>query len=203
MAIITPPARLPLRGIKWRCPEPAQVNRSGWTGTSKLIGLPGIALWTVSGTFVTIIGERQALRWRGFFASLRHQRHTFPVIGIERAQQTTIANPQVRAGATAGDTLPVQGLPASTLVLLAGELMTVPLPSGHARMVCLTADLVSDAQGQAVAAFGPDLGEVPVAGAAVEIREPYALMRQTSEPPGWDADVGQTYAFVFSAEEAK
>lgn len=203
MTIITPPARLPLRGVKWRCPEPAQLNRSGWTGTSKLVGLPGVAIWTLSATFSTIVGEDRAKQWRGFFASLRHQRHSFPVRAIESAAQTTAANPTVRAGAGNADTVPLQGLPLNKTVLLAGDLITVPLPSGHQRLVCLTAPLVSNGQGQGTATFGPDLGEIPAAGAMVEIREPYGLMRQTSEPPGWDVDAGQTYAFTLTAEEAR
>lgn len=203
MAIIQPPARFPLRGLKWRCPEPAIVNRSGWTNTSKVVGLPGAGLWRATGTFVTIVGERAALRWRGFFTSLRGQRNSFPLIAIERPMQTAIANPQVATGAGSADTLPLKGLPVSTAILLAGELMTVPLPSGHKRLVCLTADLVSDANGTAIAAFGPELGEIPALNTVVEIREPFALVRQTSEPPGWDVDVGQTYTFPFAVEEAR
>lgn len=203
MAIIQPPAKLPLRGVKWRCPEPAIVNRSGWTNTSKVVGLPGAGLWKGSGTFVTQIGEESALPWRGFFLALRGQRNSFPLRAIERVRQTAIANPIVQAGAGNADTLPVEGLPANTAVLRAGELMTVPLPSGHQRLVGLTAPLVSDAKGRAIARFAPELGEIPAAGAVVEIREPFALVRQTSEEPGWDVDVGQTYAFPFAFEEAK
>ncbi|TCP33277.1 hypothetical protein [Sphingomonas sp. BK235] len=203
MAVIQPPARLPLRGVKWRCPEPASVNRSGWTNTSKVVGLPGAALWSATGTFVTQVGEGRALRWRGFFTSLRGQRNSFPLVAIERARQTAAANPQVAAGAGSADTLPLKGLPASTTVLLAGELMTVPLPSGHKRLVCLTRDLVSDGAGTAIALFGPELSEIPAQNAVVEIGEPYALVRQTSEAPGWDVDVGQTYTFPFAVEEAR
>lgn len=203
MAVIQPPARLPLRGIKWRCAEPAIVNRSGWTNTSKVVGLPGAGLWSATGTFVTQIGERSALRWRGFFTALRGQRNSFPQIAIERASQTAIVNPRVAAGAGSADTLPLKGMPANTVVLLFGELMTVPLPSGHQRLVCLTRDLVSDAAGTAIAAFGPELSEVPALDAIVEIRAPFALVRQTSEPPGWDVDVGQTYTFPVALEEAR
>jgi hypothetical protein len=203
MAIIMPPAKLPLRGVKWRCPEPAIINRSSWTNTSKGVGLPGAGLWNASGQFVVQIGEDRGRIWRGFFMALRGQRNVFPLIAIERDRQTAIANPTVRAGATAGDTLPLQGLPASTTILRFGELMTVVLPSGHRRLVCLTADLVSDADGNATAAFAPDLGEAPAAGAPVVIDVPYAFVRQTSEPPGWDVDVGQSYSFALTVEEAR
>ncbi len=201
MAIITPPAPLPLRNVKWRAPFPAQVNRSIWTGKRKVIGLPGATVWKVSGEFVTIISETNAKRWRGFFISLKGQVNSFPVLATE-TQQTSASNPTVRSGANSGGTIPLQGLPGSQTVLVAGDLMTVFLPSGHRRLVCLTAPLVTNGSGQGTATFGPDLGEVPTAGATVEIQRPYGLMALTSEPPGWDVGVGQTYSFTLDAEEA-
>jgi hypothetical protein len=203
MAIINPPARLPLRSVRWRCPEPAIVNRSGWTGTSKVVGLPGAGLWSATGTFTTIMREDRAARWRGFFLALRGQRNSFPLVAIERARQTSIANPTVSTGATAGDRLPLEGLPPNRLILRAGELITVPLPSDHQRLVGLTEDLISDANGRAAASIAPELGETPRFGVTVIIDVPFALVRQTSEPPGWDVDVGQTYAFALTVEEAK
>lgn len=202
MAIKLPPAPLPLRGAKWRCPEPVQVNRSAWTGRSKKVGLPGAAYWTLDATFRTFVGENTIKPWRGWFMSLRGSRHAFPVRATE-TRQTEAANPTIRAGTLTPSTLPLEGLPANRTVLVAGDMMTVPLPSGHQRLVCLEAPLVSNGQGQGTATFAPELGEVPVAGATVEIREPFALLSLSSDPPGWDVDVGQTYSFAFRAEEAR
>jgi hypothetical protein len=97
----------------------------------------------------------------------------------------------------------LQGLPGGQTVLVTGDLMTVFLPSGHRRLVCLTQDLVSNGQGLATAVFGPELGEVPATGATVEIQRPYAVVALTSEPPGWDVEPGQLYQFAVSAEERK
>ncbi|WP_295560630.1 hypothetical protein [uncultured Sphingomonas sp.] len=202
MAIIMPPAPLPLRGVKWRLPHADQVNRSGWTGTRKVVGLPGAQLWTATGTFVTLVGADRAKPWKGFFVALDGQANRFPLIAVEQ-RQTTVANPSVRPGAGNGGTLPLQGLPTSQTILGVGDAMTVPLPSGHARKVVLIAPLVSNSQGQAIAYFGPELGEVPNPGAIVEIGLPYALVSLTSEAPGWDVDVGQTYTFPLAVEEAK
>lgn len=201
MAIITPPAPLPLRNVKWRVPFPAQVNRSVWTGRRKLIGMPGATVWTASGEFVTILNEARAKPWRGFFTALKGQVNSFRLRASE-SQQTTAANPTVRSGASYGGQLPLAGLPASRTVLVAGDFMTVPLPSGHERLVCLTADLVSNSSGQGLATFGPELGETPATGATVEIQRPWCLMALTSDPPGWDVSPGQTYSFSINAEEA-
>lgn len=202
MAIITPPAPLPLRGAKWRLPPSAQVNKSAWTGTSKTVGLPGAQNWTVTAAFVTQIGQDRARRWRGFFVQVSQPYQRFPVGAVE-APQTNAANPSVRAGAGNYNSLPLQGLPANQVVLLAGDLMTVPLPSGHQRLVCLSADLVSNGQGQCTAIFGPELGGSPAIGVVVEIREPFSLVRLVSDPPGWDVEPGQQYAFSITAEEAR
>lgn len=201
MAILQSPAPLPLRDKKVRLREPGQVNRSKWTGRSKVIGLPGAAAWLVAGTFSAITDEAKALPWRAFFIGLRGRRNSFRVrVGL--SQQTGAANPVVRAGGTAGLTVPLQGLPASQTVLQAGHLMTVSLPSGHERLVCLQAPLVSDSAGNAVASFAPELGEVPQAGAAVEIQWPYALVRLVSDTNGWDFSDRVRQGFAIDAEEA-
>lgn len=201
MAIIAPPVPLPLRNVKWRAPFPAQVNRSGWTGKRKVVGLPGATVWTASAEFVTIVSEANAKRWRGWFTALQGPINSFPLLATETIQ-TSAANPTVRTGANAGSTVPLQGLPVNATVLVTGDLMTITLPSGHKRLVCLTAPLVTNGSGQGTASFGPELGEVPASGAPVEIQRPFGLMAQTNEPPGWDVSIGQQYAFTLTAEEA-
>lgn len=202
MAIVTPHVPLTLRGAKWRVREPAQVNRSGWTGTRKVVGLPGAASWTVSGEFVPLVGEAAMLPWRAFFMALRGVRNKFPVRATEQ-QQTTAGNPTVGGGATAGATLPLTGLPASATVLVAGRMISVTLPSGHQRLACLIQPLVSNGSGNATAQLSIELGEVPAAGAAVEIRWPYALMAMREPEQGWDVGRALEYGFTLDAEEAR
>ena len=127
----------------------------------------------------------------------------FPVRAVE-AKQTSAANPTVRAGAGNANTVPLAGLPGSATVLDAGDFLTVPLPSGGVRLVCLTTPLTTDAAGNAVATFWPELGEIPNAGATVEIQWPYSYVRLTqNNPAGWDIDAGQKYTFQIDAEEAR
>lgn len=202
MAIIDPGAPLPLRNISLRLNEMVQVNRSGWTGTRQAVALPGAAYWSVAGEFVPVIGSANVLRWRAFFVSLRGSMNKFRV-RVVQDQQTGASNPTVRTGATAGTSVPLQGLPASSTVLLAGMMMTVTLPSGHERLVCLTANLTSNGSGQGTATFVPELSEAPTAGAAVEIRWPTALVALTAPVTGWDVVAGKRYSFAIEAEEAR
>lgn len=195
------PGPMPLRDTKWRCRVPAQRNRSAWTGTSKVVGLPGAELWKASGTFGAIPGEIEALPWKAFFLKLRGVENCFPLHAVDR-QQTSAANPQVAPGATDGDTLPLIGLPASSTVLVAGRMISVALPSGHQRLAGLNADLVTNASGAAVAQLSLELGEAPAAGAIAEIRWPYSLMSLTEPEAGWDVDLTR-YDFAIDCEEAR
>lgn len=202
MAIINPPAPLPLRSAKWRANVPAQVNRSGWTGKRKVVGQAGAFWWSMTGEFVPKIGQAKARDWRGWFLELEGPVHSFPVRAVEQAQ-TGIANPTIGSGSTDGFQVPLQGLPVSTAILPKYSMMTITLPSGHGRLVSLSNALVSDAAGKAIATFKQELTELPIMGAAVEIQWPYSIMALKSDfPPGWGVDPGQIYNFTIEAEEA-
>lgn len=162
---------------EWSRSVPAQSNRSGWTGRAKTIIGPGISAWQASITFEVIATELEERTMRVFVESLDGIVET---TNVPRACQQHIgAKPVIDTGATAGSTLPLTGMTASTTILRAGQFMTVPLPSGHARLVMLTADLVTDSSGDATATFKPSLGEVPDAAEEVETVEPYCPMRSS------------------------
>lgn len=179
---------------------PAQVNRSGWTGKRKVVGLPGIELW--SGTFAVadIATEEQERPWRAFLFGLRGPLNWFrwPLPCNDHAG----SKPTVRAGAGNAYTLPLGGLVASQLILRAGQFMTVPLPSGYDRAVCLTADLISNGSGQATAQFEPALGEVPATGVTVETKTPFVRMALIERTVGLNAQNGVSSG-AFKVEEAR
>lgn len=163
---------------EWTRTVPAQSNRSGWTGRSKTIIGPGLSTWSASITFEALTTELEERAMRVFIESLDG---IVGITNVPRAcQQHVGAKPTVDTGATAGSTLPLTGMTASTTILKAGQFMTVPLPSGHKRLVMLTADLVTDGTGEAVATFKPSLGEIPAGGATVETLDPYCPMRSTT-----------------------
>lgn len=180
---------------EWTLDVPAQRNRSAWTGRSKVVGLPGAETWRVKGRVRSRPTERQQRPWRAFFVALRGIQHHFRV---RMACQSHIGPPpQVDAGAGDGYTLPIKGMTPSTTILEAGQFMTVPLPSGYWRAVCLSADLNTDAAGKAIAQFEPALGEVPATNAVLETAEPFCLVRLAQPQTGWGGG-----SFAFEAEEA-
>lgn len=179
--------------------EPAQVNRSAWTGGRKVIGLPGASLWSGQVAVENIATELEERQWRAFLARLKGVQNWFKAL---LPCQTHIGpKPTVDTGATNGYTLPLTGMTPSTLILYAGQHMTVPLPSGHKRAVRLTADLITNATGKAVAAFGPALNEVPTLGATVETANPYVPVSSTETRLSIPQNQGIS-GFAFDVEEA-
>jgi hypothetical protein len=97
----------------------------------------------------------------------------------------------VIAGSTAV-ALNLGGLAPSLTNLLAGQLLTIPLPSGDEQMVPLVAPLIANSSGLATAALGSPLREIPAPSAFVELEEPWGLMR-TTDPLGWSVDPAPIY----------
>lgn len=179
---------------------PAQVNRSGWTGKRKVVALPGIELWSGSFSLADIATEEQERPWRAFLLSLRGPVNWFR--WVLPCNSHVGGKPTVRSGAGNGYTLPLAGLAPSTTILKAGQFMTVPLPSGYDRTVCLTADLVSNGSGQATATFEPALGEIPATGVTVETIDPFIRMALVDRTAGLGTQNGISGG-SFKVEEAR
>lgn len=150
---------------------PDQQNRSIWTRRRKIVGLPGAELWFASFNLDPMATEDEERPWRAFLFSLRGRQNIFhyPL----PKQRHVGEKPLVNAATESGYTLPLDGMQPSTRILSAGHYMTVPLPSGHQRLVMLSADLITNSSGQATAQLNIELGEIPVDGAIIETAEPF------------------------------
>lgn len=162
---------------------PAQVNRSRWTGARKVVGLPGAELWRAKITVDSITTEVEERQWRAFLFGLRGPVNWFR--WYLPCNQHIGPKPLVAAGATAGYSLPLDGMTANALILKAGQFITVPLPSGKTRAVVLTADLVTDGSGAATAQFEPALPEAPAENATVETADPWIAFALASDEQGF------------------
>jgi hypothetical protein len=157
--------------------EPAQVNRSAWTGHIQQVGLPGGSFWYGELAVTDLATEAEDRPWRAFIASLRGVQNWFKV--YFPCQVHIGPAPLVAAGATSGRTVPLKGMQPSTCILEAGQHLTIPLPNGHARAVRLTAPLITDAAGNATAEFAPALNQIPALNTLVESASPYVRMAST------------------------
>lgn len=178
---------------------PAQVNRSKWTGRRKVVGLSGAETWRGRATIDVLATENDEQPWRAFLFGLAGQANWFR--WLLPCNIHIGAKPTVASGATDGYTLPLTGMQASTRILRAGQFMTVPLPNGHSRAVCLTADLIANGSGNATAAFRPALNEVPTLGATVETANPFIPMAATDPEQGMGTDNGVSGS-SFDVEES-
>ena len=190
------PSAMRLDGLRLR--SPSQRNRSLWTGASKAIGLAGAEFWTGAISVPDIATELQERAWRAFLWALGGPQNWFRV--PLPCNQHPGSRPLVGAGAGSGYTLPLTGMAAGQTILRAGQFMTVPLPSGRFRAVCLTADLIANGSGNATAAFRPALTEAPTLGATVETLAPFVPFSPTTDDLGltWAEGVG---SFGFDVEE--
>lgn len=192
MVMITPPAAMPIRRIKWQLVDIHQVNKSQWTGRRQVSENMGVSWYACSAEFVPIVGQTNARRWRGFFAALNGKKNTFPVVAVEGAQHA-LAEINVTAGAQGNNQISV----SANRPLKYGDMMTVKLASGQFQLVALTGDLVGT-----TATFMPPLRENAATGAgSLETRVPFAIVALVGEAIDWDVDRGQQYGFAFSAEE--
>ena len=178
---------------------PTQVNRSGWTGRRKVIGLPGTERWTGKARIDLLTTEEQERPWRAFLFGMAGPENWFrwPLPCATHLGP----KPLVAAGATDGYTLPLDGMEPNARILRAGQFITVPLPSGHYRAVCLTVDLVTNGSGQATAQFRPALNEVPAENAEVETTDPFIPMSPVEGLVGLSTSDGISGA-AFDVEEA-
>lgn len=168
--------------------SPAKVNRSKWTGTRKVIGQPGVETWNAKVTIDTIATEEEERPWRAFLFGLGGPANSFR--WFLPCNMHIGGKPTVAAGATAGYTLPLAGMAANCLILKAGQFMTVPLPSGKFRAVCLTADLVADGSGNGTATFKPALSEIPALSAVAETGNPFIVLAPVDDELGFGFEQG-------------
>ena len=179
--------------------RPTQSNRSRWTGRRKVIGLPGAEVWQGNVQLSDVATEAAERKWRAFLYALRGSQNWFRY--ILPCNTHSGAMPTVRTGASIGYTLPLEGMAANQTVLEVGQFLTVPMPSGHFRTVCLMADLQTNGLGESTAVFEPALNEIPVVGAQVETRDPFIPMASKSPDLPMEQANGVS-GFAFDVEEA-
>ena len=199
MTIITMPSA-GVRGVSWSLNDQVEVNRSDWTGNTEVNDIGPPPRWTAK---VTIVpgNEAMMLKWRAFGAQTRGRRNIFKLPAVERAQTAT-TGAQVNGSGQTGRTLNLKGLPVLTTVLVAGRLVAIDTAAGSASQLFeLAADLVTDSGGLATATFSTPIRPYFVDGQAVELANPYGLMRMTDVTRGWDVDIVTYTPASFSCEE--
>lgn len=202
MAIISIPASLRIRNIEWTATDPDLVNRSPWTGRSRVFDLAKGQVWSASFEVVPLIGQVNAQAVRGFLAALRGRKNSFRLVAVETPQRTG-SNPVTTLAAPAlQNLLSVSGFPASQVVLPQGGLISVVYPSGDEQMMVLDRNVLSDSSGNALLIFEPGLRMALPMGSSVETILPTCLMRNAQPSYSWAVSAGQQYSYSLTCEEA-
>ena len=199
MALLTIPDPDALIMLGMDLDVPDQMNRSAWTRRGQVVGLPGAEMWFVKAAIEPLATENEERPWRAFIFNMRGRQNHFHFPLCKQAHAGS--RPLVNAAVSAGYSLPLDGMAPSTTILLAGQYMTVPLPSGHNRLVMLTADLATNSGGAAIAYFNIELGEIPANNAVVETIDPFIPVRNTAGRASMSWDNAVTGA-SFDLEEA-
>jgi len=194
MAVITFPSTPKPAGMDWKLVMPAQNNISTWTGSRQVLSSDR-GWWECSITMPPIVGS--TIRpWRSFIAQARGSTNDFQIPVDPTAQSTATATPLVNGASQTGRSIVTDGWPASTTVLYAGHFVTI-----NNQLLQLTADVTSDALGNATLSIEPPVRSAPADNAAIEFKNPYALMYFVEEPT-LSVVIGDVYTLSLNLRES-
>lgn len=220
MAVVSLPASPNPAGLSWRLVMPAQTNVSGWTGARQTLA-SGRGWWECTYTLPPIVGTAKFNPWRSFIAQMRGGANEVRIPVDPKPQEPDTTAPEsvtlsldfvareyfssngtaagvayVNGASQTGRSLVTDGWPENDTVLSAGEFVTI-----NDQLLQLTADVVTDNAGNATISFEPPIRVSPADNAAIEYRNPYALMYIT-EIPAYNFEVGFAYSLRLELREA-
>lgn len=195
--LVPMPARPVPAEVEWDIDQPAQVNRSEFTGRRRVAILAAAPRFYARVTLPPILGEANAFAWRAFVVDLDGVANSFRLVACERDQVAGVPVVQVDGAGQGGRELATKGWGSAGLKLRRGQFVTV-----GEQLLMLTADVVAEATGLAAVRFKPHLRLSPADGAPIEVKRPYAVMSMSDPRNGWKAGIGQNYAVAFDCEES-
>ena len=214
MTTITFPSTPKPQTMMWKLVQPSQNNVSLWTGKRQVLA-SNRGWWECEITMPPIVGEANARQWLSFSALAAGSANDFriPVSPTEQASNWPNPSPEllldflggayyvgdtpsVNGANQTGRSLVTDGWVPSTTILYAGQYVTV-----NDQLLQLTADITSNAAGQATIQFAPALRASPDDDAPIEFRNPYALMYSV-EDFSHSIEPGMVYSMSFSLRES-
>jgi len=191
-----------LEGAKMTLARRTSTATSPFTGSEQRSEWP-FALWVVKATVPEIgVENAAAIRdWRAFIVELRGQAGTFvlPVPGIV-GPSTNYSGTQglVNGASQLGTSIITDTWTPNTPILNRGDYFRL----GTTLKMCM-ADVSSNGSGQATIVFEPEIITAPANNSAVDLADPSAIMRMTSDTTSWDVRGPVLHTFSFEATEVK
>lgn len=195
MATITFPSTPKPQSMAWRLVMPSQTNISEWTGRRQTVA-SNRGWWECQFTLPPLVGVTRVNPWRSFVVQARGQVNDFQVPVDPTAQSAVVATPLINGAGQTGRSLASDGWPVSSTVLQAGQFLTI-----NNQLLQLTANVVSNASGQATLNFEPPIRVSPADNAAIEFKNPYCLMYMLEEPT-ISVEAGYVYSLSLNLRES-
>lgn len=181
MATLDWPAGLVPSKATWRLQSNTESFSSPLNRSTQTVERPG-ARWNVSLEFPPL-KDPELGRLEAFLASLSGMAGRFTIWPHGRPGNSAFS-PLVNGTVTDFKALPTKSWPVSTLVLRAGDYLSV---NGELKMV--TSDVTSDAGGLATVPVAPPFRRAPAANSAITLNKPRATMMLAADEHG--ATIGQ------------
>jgi len=193
-------AAVTLRGV-----NAVAISESPFTFKQQVIAHQG-QRWEAE---ITLPPQKRATAetWAAFLMSLQGSRGTFlmgdPNAATARGSaSTTAGTPVVNGASQTGQSLTVDGLPASaTGYLLAGDYIQLGGGSS-ATLHKVLQNVDSNASGQATMELWPYVRTAPADGATIVVGDAQGVFRLTSNQADWSIDSASVYGISFAAVEA-
>lgn len=182
MALIPWPTCAFITNVAWTLDQPAQVNRSQWTGRRQVTILPIAAQWSAKVTFEVKADEASSLDLQAFIVDMQGQANTTLVPGTAGAQFGASLPVQVAGGGQAGFALNVDGVPGG-LTFKRGQKLSL-----NGQMLMLMAAATADVNGNAALSIKPALRLPPADNTPVEFTNPTCRMALKNTGNGWSTD---------------
>ena len=206
MSVIDFPTDIPIRATGWAQPESGVIRqRSIFTGRTTDVRLGPSARWTCRLEWVPTTDVLALDRMRAFLAHCMQPGAGFRLEMVEGAQAVSPvpATALVNGAGQLGQTLNIDGLPNTTAILRAGQLVSVALASDDEFAAVVRAAVTSNGSGQAALSLSQPLRRAPADNAVVRLHSPRAVMRlDPAAAMQWLAQPGPIYSFeALTAEE--
>lgn len=201
MAVITMPTG-GIRSVRWALNQPAAVQRSEFTGKTKILKQKG-ARWTAS---VEVVPGKLAhvQAWRAFFAALSGQVNSFELKAVETSQVSGVSPIVDTTGTQTPTSIPLKQL-VNGGILPAGAMIHVATTTDDWQLFVLTAALGGGSDGaggfNGTAQVAPPPRKI-FGAAGVALATPSSIMRLSSPEIGWTAEPAIYTLLSFQCEEA-
>ena len=193
MTAVIPELPLTLvQALERRLVTATAVAASPFTGTEEVQDWGGE--WWDYGIEMARTTGRDGRRLSAFLTALGGPRGRFLFRDPTIRQPGSLLAPQVAGGFQTGNQLVTAGWPAIATPLQAGDFFSLGT-GAQTRLHQLTADVVTDAAGEATLAFVPRLRSSPAEGAPLEIAAPALVLRLTAPVP---TRIGRAESFLFT-----